>query len=231
MSDRDFFSLRYAIPGYTLILVIILLNAVPLFEIAKDNSISLIFGAILAFVSLFTGSAIGFLVSQIWMWYFNSIGGIFSVKGSGRVKDMLVRKMEPIKVKEVKRKDLSVILDYSMSQDKDKDIMKSLINRVDLFHLLSATVFCLGIGLALGIGLRTYFEVVIFNGSVFRDWTRFAGLELLAQIFVASAAIFMAVLIWKKGRNYPMINYWNMILLIDPAVDREKIEQCFPEYF
>jgi len=235
MPEREFFSLRYAIPGYTLILVIILLNIVPLFEISKSNNINSLFGAVLAFVSLFTGSAIGFLISQIWFWYFGSIGGIFSIKGSEPVKRMLISKLQPIK-HEIARRDLSVILDFSISQERNvsstrQSINENMINRIDLFHTMSSTVFSILMGLIIGIGLRLYFEVFIFNGSVFTDWNRIAGQELVLQVFVILSAAFLAILIWTKSRNYPMINYWRMLLIIDPAVDRDKIKHCFSEYF
>ena len=66
MSERSFFDWRTALPGYTFILIILGLNYSPLFEIFKSQGIQSTFGAILAFLTLVSGSAIGFLVSQVW---------------------------------------------------------------------------------------------------------------------------------------------------------------------
>jgi len=61
MSERRYFSLRYTVPGYTFILLVIGINYVPLIEFMKTTGAPEVFGAILAFASLLTGSALGYL--------------------------------------------------------------------------------------------------------------------------------------------------------------------------
>lgn len=67
MSERQYFSLRYAIPGFAFILILIGINFVPLLKFLEEiPAFKDSFGAFLAFFSLFSGSAIGFLISQFW---------------------------------------------------------------------------------------------------------------------------------------------------------------------
>ena len=68
MSERTFFTLRYALPGYIFLLSVILVNWESLFSV---RALSPVFGALFAFLYLLSGSAIGFLVSQLWYVYFN----------------------------------------------------------------------------------------------------------------------------------------------------------------
>ena len=72
MAQRTFFSLRYALPRYTFILMSILVLFPVLTRIfAQSDSVTLI-GSFLAFLYLLSGAAIGFLVSQVWYVVFNS---------------------------------------------------------------------------------------------------------------------------------------------------------------
>jgi hypothetical protein len=80
MSQRHFFSFRYSIPGYTFIVLVIGTNYVPLFEVLTARGFESVFVAFLAFLSLLSGSAIGFLISQFWYWKFQKKIGIFGVK-------------------------------------------------------------------------------------------------------------------------------------------------------
>ena len=72
MSQRTFFTLRYALPGYTFILMSILVLSPVLTPIFTQNGSTTLTGAFLAFLYLLSGAAIGFLVSQVWYAIFNS---------------------------------------------------------------------------------------------------------------------------------------------------------------
>jgi hypothetical protein len=71
MSEREYFSLRYAVPGFTFILIILGLNYSPLLSILRASGTTEVFGVFLSLLSLFAGSAIGFLVAQISYFYFH----------------------------------------------------------------------------------------------------------------------------------------------------------------
>ncbi|HLE75416.1 MAG TPA: hypothetical protein VI864_05165 [Candidatus Bathyarchaeia archaeon] len=78
-SSRSYFNIRYAAPGYTFILIIVLITLPQLIEIFSKFNIKLLSGGIttellavlLAFVSLLGGFAMGFLVSQVWYVFFS----------------------------------------------------------------------------------------------------------------------------------------------------------------
>ena len=64
MSVREYFSVRYLIPGSTFLLPILAYNIFPLYDFLKASQVSVsLFGAILAVLG---SPAVGFLVSQIW---------------------------------------------------------------------------------------------------------------------------------------------------------------------
>lgn len=90
MPEREYFSFRYAIPGYTFLLLVVLINYIPLLTILRATGAGQVFGAFLAFLSLFTGSAIGFLVSQFWWLYFSHGDRIFGVNGYETLRNFLI---------------------------------------------------------------------------------------------------------------------------------------------
>lgn len=86
MSERTYFSFRYAIPGYTFLAIILLINIEYFIEHMKQLSDSItLFGIILGFFTLLSGSAIGFIISQIWYVFNNYI----------LKDDKIIRKREP----------------------------------------------------------------------------------------------------------------------------------------
>jgi hypothetical protein len=65
MADRDYFDLRYAIPGFTFLLIVFLINYKLIENITSPSLIS-IGDIFLGFLTLLSGSAIGFLITQIY---------------------------------------------------------------------------------------------------------------------------------------------------------------------
>lgn len=78
LSERGYFSLRYAVPGFTLILLVLGINYAPL-TVLLNNLNNVDFGTFLAFFSLLSGSAIGFLVTQIYWFLFQKKKGILGI--------------------------------------------------------------------------------------------------------------------------------------------------------
>lgn len=69
MPERTFFTLRYALPGYTFVLVALLVAYPKLESIILNNATPIdvtLVSAFLAFFTLLSGGAIGFIVSQVW---------------------------------------------------------------------------------------------------------------------------------------------------------------------
>lgn len=76
-TERTFFSLRYAIPGYAFIAEVVLTNLTDWQSVRgflsplKLNSELL--GILVGFGTLLSGAEIGFLVSQLWYLFFEAL--------------------------------------------------------------------------------------------------------------------------------------------------------------
>lgn len=71
MSERAFFSLRHSIPGFTFIALIVSTNLAPIFgRLGGAEAGTEIF---VGFLSLFSGPAFGFLISQFWWFTFHCL--------------------------------------------------------------------------------------------------------------------------------------------------------------
>ena len=241
MADRDYFSLRYAIPGYAFILVLIATNYRPFIEIALNSGLDSVFGAFLAFISLFTGSALGFLVSQIWYMWYNHKGGVFGIPQMQKVKEELKETLG-IKFDESNSKstneETDVILDYILNDDDNLSRWRYIQRRIDMYHTLSCTAISLFLGLALGFCLRIYYEGVVFQWIGFKqlctDLAAFGWGELVGQVFVFVVLSLLGCGIWKIGRENPLANYRQMLMAIIRDIDyfkKEKLKKLFSQFF
>ena len=159
MSTRGYFDLRNAIPGYALILIIIAINHVPLMEILQQQGFSSFFGAFLAFFSLLSGSAIGFLISQGWWWYWQRHAGILgdheydsAVKAFSELYEVNIPPENDIRARRL----FITAMDFADHTKIGKDHKELLIlaeRRWDMFHTLSSTLFALILGLEFAMKL------------------------------------------------------------------------------
>jgi len=78
MSERNYFERRTAVPGFSFLLFVIAMNCIPLSKILADSGVEPALGVFLAVLTLLGGSAIGFLVSQVWWWRFQRKGAQYS---------------------------------------------------------------------------------------------------------------------------------------------------------
>jgi len=149
MSERTFFSLRYALPGYTLVLMIVLVAYPKLYTIFSQIEDVALVGAFLAFLTILGGSALGFLVSQVWYVLYHR----FRRGKYGRVPKTLefLRKEYGI------TKDMQhqiVFLDYVNNYLSEGKRRAYTQRRFDLMHLFGSTLFSTLIGSLLGILIR-----------------------------------------------------------------------------
>ncbi len=155
ISERGYFSLRYAIPGYTLILLVIGINLNPLLHIKPIVGNIPAFGVFLTF--LLSGSAIGFLVTQVYWWRFQRKVGILGVD---KLKKPMIsalattfnldeKKLLAICCEDEKRK-LLAVLDYISHSDKRKSLHTLVERRWDMYHLLASTEHTIYIGTIFG---------------------------------------------------------------------------------
>jgi len=230
MSEREYFSLRYAIPGFTLILIIIGINYVPLLKIMEITRLESAFGAFLAFLSLFTGSAIGFLVSQVWWCWLRWRRIILNVFKP--MEDTLITKcgFKPPRKKDEEQKVVSAILDFLLLKTDSEKFWKYAQRRWDMFHVFSSTLVTMIIAYILGIILRIYYEFSIFQGSFKVCNTGFLA-EVGAQVFVLLCVITLVLLIlWARGYVFDEYVFILNALIEDPELNKELLK-AFPDYF
>ncbi len=168
LSERGYFSLRYAVPGFTFILLIIGINFFPL-SILLSNGNGFDFGAFLAFLSLLSGSAIGFLLTQFYWLRFQTKVGILGIDTLKLLDDKapkeifitaLAKKFELDNSKlsdiscETENRKLLAVLDHISHSEKKETLLRLQDRRWDMYHLLATTEHALMIGIFCGIILR-----------------------------------------------------------------------------
>jgi hypothetical protein len=167
MTERDFFTLRYALPGYTFILMIMLVayhRLVELFPFMSGSPVDFtLVSAFVAFFTLLSGGAIGFLVSQLWYGLHNSIlHGRF-------LKETRAFLRERFNLRENVHKEI-IFLDYvfHLSDDKTIDYIQ---RRFDLKHTLGSTFLAIMVGAVFGVGIKTnlFRENLDITGALFYD--------------------------------------------------------------
>lgn len=173
-SFRSYFRLRYALPGYTFLTIILLMNIEFLVDKIPGSSYSIeLLGIILTFFSLVSGSAIGFLVSQPWYWYYNK-----KIKCPKQILNRRAHKRLS-KIKYVEKiieepEDRISIMAYTLFY-KTPDKITIYINRLnDMINSLASTISAILLGLISGHIIRygifqelcQCYDVIIWGFSV-----------------------------------------------------------------
>lgn len=158
-AERSFFTLRYAVPGLTVILFSVLVSYPTLRGILIVEANITLVGAFLAFFSLLGGSAVGFLVSQ--SWYIFDYCFLYGNYGK-------LRKLREDLQKEYKEYDLHDRFDQVLFLNElfglsDERTQYYAQRRYDLYHTCGSTLFATIAGYFLGIVIRTrIFKVYAF---------------------------------------------------------------------
>lgn len=156
VPNREYFSLRYAVPGFSFILISLGLNYSKIvnFLISSGSSNGNVIPIVISIISLFSGSAIGFLIIQIWFALFHCLRiyarklksfehDLFKYlkwkpKGEGKDKDILI----------------SALSDYMLIVEKKEMFWSYLQRKWDLYHILWGTIISLILGTAVGLFFR-----------------------------------------------------------------------------
>jgi len=171
MSERTFFAVRYALPGYTSILIALLVAYPKLEGFLTSNTTPIdmtLISAFLAFFTLLSGTAIGFLVSQIW----------YLVSNWFLHRRALREAIEFLKDKYKLTEDphhQMVFLDHIVHL-AEKEIIAYTQRRFDLKHTLGSTLFATFIGALFGFIVRI--------DSFRTDTIAFFNIDLLTNIKV-----------------------------------------------
>lgn len=223
MSERDFFSLRYSVPGYVFIFLVLSLNITPLLIFLNSNGSPELFGAFLAFASLLAGSSAGFLVSQFWWFRFQKNGGIFQIKefkGEIRILEEELKLKLPTDEKE-KRRVEEAFLDLTCFLEKEDRVLKMVNRRWDIYHVLSSVIHSLWIGLGSGLVCRVFVEFLLHRTNLF-------DLSFNAETFFCVAAIVIVIILmvfFDRGRRVVAEGYYPL----HEALVRRSLSKNIPE--
>jgi len=160
MPERTIFHFRYAIPGFTFVLLIIGINYVPILNLLANPRFDATFGAFIGFVTLLSGSAIGFLVCQVWWVFHISMGatyGMHAWKPRKAIQTLIDRYgLTRSRHLRDKRKVITVY-DYIIHSETklfSKELFEYRKRRWDMFHLLASEFATVLSGLVMGCLLR-----------------------------------------------------------------------------
>jgi hypothetical protein len=238
MADRDYFDLRYAIPGFTFLLFVILINYSPIIALlsGSDNPYITLATAFLTFVTLLSGSAIGFIISQIWFLGHNKQGGIMHLKDLAKLKTRFNEKFKPKfeALTEVEKNRYYDLMVTYILHHQNSERQKFIQRRADIYQTLSCTALALFLSVCVGAPLRLYFEYTVFYGSflISAEWQS----AIIEVIILAIPLALLGVLM--KSRKYPLLNYCGMLMAsINEDIIGEKqiiiikLKEAFPEIF
>jgi hypothetical protein len=230
-SARGFFSLRYVIPGYTFILVIIGLNIFPLISFVQGTETPEAFVAILAFVTLLTGGAIGFIVSQFWWLYYNWRGALSGIKQFEGEFKMIRNKTKNLPLIDKQQKEtVESILDFTLFLEENKELLRLVWRRWDIYHVLSSTSCTIIVSLIAGVGIRIYLFVFGFF-PIANNTLGFA--ELAASILVGVTAVVL-LLVFRSLANNIVTKYYPLhkaLVTRNLSKNQKSLHEAFPEYF
>jgi membrane protein implicated in regulation of membrane protease activity len=159
MPERSFFELRYALPGYTFVLMAFLILApdlLTLFMHIPTDLVGLI-APFLAFFTLLEGSAVGFLMSQIWWLIFNRWlrkGRLQEAREFLREKSRFSKEGKEYELIQGDLKKETAFLDYIFFKTENREMLSYIQRRWDLLHTLGSTLVALSLGSLLGIVFR-----------------------------------------------------------------------------
>lgn len=160
MSERGYFQLRWAVPGFSFILVVIGFNYIPLLEIIRLSQNSELLGVVLGLLSLFTASAIGFLATQSYWWRYNRKCEFLSVFKREKLETILAEYGFNSQEKDEERKKvIFAILDFTVYLGAGDKLLGYIWRRWDIFHLQRTTRVALLTGVAAGVIMRIYYAV------------------------------------------------------------------------
>ena len=219
MPEREFFSLRNTVPGVTLILIILGINCYPLFQLLDGTNQGL--QLFLGILTIITGSAIGFLVTQFWWGSFEA---------GKKMRTIVLRKVlncviEKFSIANVKKDydEANRVFDFIAGTD-DCRLSDYSSRRWDVFHLLSSTVFAIFLGLGLGGSLRYLLQFPPFSFPL----SAIGELPIIIFTMIATLSLVISMLVnMKKCKNDFVESKLAVIMSFEPDI----IANNFPVSF
>lgn len=240
MPGREYFSLRYTVPGFIVILTIVGMNYSPIVDLLRIEETSNVFGVVLSFLSLFAGSAIGFLVAQFWFGYFNwqrlDAKRIFR-DFEGLMQKKLGWKPDAPERDKTRDSTLSAVMDYMLLYEKDENKWGFCQRKWDIYHILSCALVSLIFGAFLGLLLRVFLNFFFYGIFLFPslESLNIEKPDLFLFVFALVCSGGFSALIWIM-REGVFNEYKRMLRIFITRIGSKAdfikdLEATFPKYF
>jgi len=196
MASRSYFDYRFSLPGFSFLLIIVLINLRFLIYYSVEKKIMFdLMGLMFGFISLLSGSALGFLISQFWYFIFNYVLKINYILKKRPHYSFLIKNFENYKEKD---KLLSLMNYMIISLIKDKRMSDYITRRTDLFNILGATGTSLFLGFVSGIIINMVILKKTITGETYVNWCRYNILIFISILIVLLIIFLNMVRIWKE---------------------------------
>ena len=225
MSERTFFELRSALPGFIFIIITLSLNPEFLIALFRFAESSASFGIFLGFITILGGSALGFLVSQIWWIIFERV--FHGYYGCPRRKsvNLLIEKYCIKKDVADDVQKMLVILNFFIHYKTDEGILSYISRRWDLYNLHGSIFTTYLFSLLIGCVSREFIikqqkiMTIKYNIIPSSYWILLILFFILIPIFCLNS------MNWTMAQHERMI----IALINKKNISREQLEIIFPE--
>jgi hypothetical protein len=164
ITERGWFSYRYAVPGFIFILLIFLTNLDTIIYILIKSPGTVDLSAFVAILAFLSGPAVGFVVTQIWYLPFQT-----EIKGRSIRRRFYRNDVKQIleKTQGVRSDRFIVDADYwALEEIREPQLFDYLTRRWDLFHVLASTASTTLFGVVIGYLVRNLLPLKeLFTGS------------------------------------------------------------------
>lgn len=222
--ERSLFNLRFSVPGFIFIILFLLIN--PGF-LSKGALLGLsieetqgFFTIILGFLTLISGSTLGFLISQAWWLVWDFSGAHY---GGTRFRER--REPYQILVNDYSinnnRNDLRTVHNYLAHIKSNEQIKLYLTRRWDSFILLGSSAFAILLGLGIGYLMRIF---------VFK--TQLTNVSIIYHFFLNMCFIPLSLYLMLNAYYKILEEHDNMtILLIRKLGVQNQLKDIIPEQY
>jgi hypothetical protein len=244
-SEREYFSVRWAIPGFILILIVGAVNYVPILAFLRiisttESSSDKILEALLTILPfLLSGPGLGFLVSQIW---FKRNDPILRRKEFNSLVKYLKKKCLALhRVPNKKNQRLRIMeafSDFAVYLIRGQKLLNYAHRRWDMCILLGSTYWALITGFVAGWLVRISYGLHFWGPSGMSlklsvNVQRSILGEIPLQLLLFFLVVVFIVVIYRQGQNV-----WNQFSLTYEALIRysvsrnpKQLHQAFPDYY
>ena len=171
MSERNYFNIRNSLPGFTFLLIVILLNIFPLLHYFNESDLDV--GIVFSILSLFIAQSFGFLVGQMWWRYFQYKNiQFFNDEHNPKISmqyiiDNFYDRIDNFNNRRDDRIQYIIstydyVAHYLLSKKKYNEVVKYTTRRWDLFHTLNITLRAIYTAILIGFVVRVLLMPVYF---------------------------------------------------------------------